>query len=160
MKTNADDATEQQENVKPEVIHCVAARRICDLKPKLMYNCLLVGVLVLYGLVGGFVFKTFETASVGFDVKPLEAEKGFLSTEDLLSELLRDQNTNKEPLDEKWRRSAVAKIDEFITRKTITEQVGDPVQWSFADSWLFACTIFTTIGEKFKIYFIYMELSL
>ncbi|XP_031550131.1 potassium channel subfamily K member 18-like [Actinia tenebrosa] len=145
QRNEANDNTEPNEGAE-NIINLVAARKLCDLKPKFMYNCLLVGVLISYGLAGGFVFKTFEAAPIDFEEKT-EAIKATPSAEDLLNELLKTQNKNTEPFDEEWRRFAIAKIDEFVDVKTKAGQVElNPVEWSFADSWLFACTIFTTIG--------------
>lgn len=146
-QTNEGNDNKEPNEEAEDIINLVATRKLGDLKPKFMYNCLLVGVLILYGLLGGFIFKTFEAAPIGFEDKT-ETLKASPNAEELLNELLKDQNKKTESFDEEWRRFAIAKIDEFVNMKTNAGQVENPVEWSFADSWLFACTIFTTIGEK------------
>lgn len=147
-KIQRNEANDDREpNEEADEITLASTRKLCDLKPKFMYNFLLVGVLISYGLLGGLIFKTFETAPIGFEEQS-ETIKASTNTEELLKELLKDNNKNTESFDEEWRRFAIAKIDEFVNMKTNAEQVENPVKWNFADSWLFACTIFTTIGEK------------
>ncbi|KAK3714895.1 hypothetical protein QZH41_010900 [Actinostola sp. cb2023] len=142
-QTSAAPSEDSQYN-NPETCNSKTERKFKDLKPKLLYNGILVGALLAYGIVGGFVFKTFETASVGFVGKLTET---LPSSRDLLQELLSEVKSSPESAnDENWQNLAVEKLEGLIRRKIDAEQVQEPVQWSFADSWLFACTIFTTIG--------------
>lgn len=128
-----------------EISDMQKGRKFKDLKPKLIYNAILVAVLFLFGIFGGFVFKKFEAASVALE------ESDFTSlqnTRDFIQQLLSEKNVGKDGAsDENWTNMAAEKLEKYIDRKADVVQAQEPVQWGFADSWLFACTIFTTIGE-------------
>lgn len=126
-------------------------RKFKDLKPKLIYNVILVGVLFSFGILGGLVFKKFEAASLGIEEND---STSLPSARDFIQDLLSEKNGgNGAANEENWKNMAAEKLDHFISAKAEAVQVQEPVQWGFADSWLFACTIFTTIGNVICLFF-------
>ena len=94
--------------------------------------------LILYGLFGAYVFRTLETQNVA----SLENSQLDISTEELLKELWNQNNLGFDD----WSAKATGKLDSY--EKRLSLDTSSPAEWSLADSWLFACTVFTTIGRN------------
>ncbi|KAL9954790.1 hypothetical protein ACROYT_G042367 [Oculina patagonica] len=111
-------------------------KNLAEIRAHVLYNAILVGILILYGLFGACVFRKLEalnSASASDD--QLEASK-----EQFLKELW-----NQKSLEfDHWSAQARNKLDSY--EKNFVLEPSSPGEWSLADSWLFACTIFTTIG--------------
>ena len=45
-----------------------------------------------------------------------------------------------------WSAKVTGKLDSY--EKRLSLDTSSPAEWSLADSWLFACTVFTTIGRN------------
>ena len=74
------------------------------------------------------------------------APKTAATTEDLFRELWQ---STKELGFEQWTKRANEKIMEHTKTFAVEDESTVGSQWSLADSWLFARTIFTTIGTWF-----------
>ncbi|EDO48564.1 predicted protein [Nematostella vectensis] len=141
-----DKGKETSENKEAMREKCVI---FCALKPKLIYNALLVAILILYGVFGGFVFKSFEASSIeAAKESQVTAKQTFLNREDFLQLIWQDNNHNDALTYEEWAKQANEKLDEYEAgiRKSEQSEPDPVVNWSLADSWLFACTVFTTVG--------------
>lgn len=117
----------------------LAVKNLAEIRAHIWYNAVLVGILILYGLLGACVFRKLEavnSASLPNDHK-LEDSK-----EKLLKELW-----NQDRLEfDQWSTQARNKLDSYENNFKL--QLSNTAEWSLVDSWLFACTIFTTIGKK------------
>lgn len=120
-----------------------AMKNSVEIRAHVLYNAILVGILIIYGLFGACVFRKLEalnSASVSND--QLEASK-----EQFLKELWNEKSLEFD----QWSAQARNKLDSY--EKNFVLESSHPAERSLADSWLFACTIFTTIG-KTKLSFI------
>lgn len=120
-------------------------RNLAEIRAHMAYNAVLVGILVVYGLFGAFVFRKLEA------LERVSASNDHLgiSKDELLKELW-----NQKDLEfDKWSEQAKNKLDSY--ENTLMSESSNPADWSLADSWLFACTIFTTIGKKRHLDLIY-----
>ncbi|KAM7448871.1 putative stabilization of membrane [Porites harrisoni] len=107
-----------------------------ETRGQILYNAILISILILYGLFGAYVFRTLETQNVA----SLENSQPEISREELLKELW---NQNNLVFDD-WSAKVTGKLDSY--EKRLSLDTSSPAEWSLADSWLFACTVFTTIG--------------
>ena len=105
---------------------------------KFCITAILISILILYGLFGAYVFRTLETQNVA----SLENSQPEISREELLKELLNQNNLGFDD----WLAKAIGKLDSY--EKRLSLDTSSPEEWSLADSWLFACTVFTTIGRN------------
>ncbi|KAJ7357440.1 stabilization of membrane putative [Desmophyllum pertusum] len=85
----------------------------------------------------GFVHKKLEALNSAASVSNDQLE---VSKEQLLKELWNQRNLEFD----QWSAQARSKLDSY--EKDFVSESPNPAEWSLADSWLFACTIFTTIG--------------
>lgn len=123
---------------------------MAEIRANIAYNAILVAILIVYGLLGAWVFRKLEavnSSSITNDHQLKDAK------EKLLKELW-DQNRLEF---DKWSTQARKRLDSY-EKNFMVELSNTAAEWSWDDSWLFACTIFTTIGKRdFKI--IYNKLA-
>lgn len=112
-------------------------KNLAELKAHISYNAIIVGILILYGLLGACVFRKLEALNSAASVSNDQLE---VSKEQLLKELWNQRNLEFD----QWSAQARSKLDSY--EKDFVSESPNPAEWSLADSWLFACTIFTTIG--------------
>lgn len=140
--SNSDSCDEQN------ISQLVAVRKpsnFKDLKSKLIYNAILVGIIVAYGLAGAFVFKTCEAGSI----ESLKNDDEIAtSSKDILNEIVQSR-VKSDVNEENLTKSILERLDTYIKRKKEEVQFEEYVNWRLSDSWLFACTIFTTVGKYF-----------
>ena len=124
-------------------------KNLAEIRANIAYNAILVAILIVYGLLGAWVFRKLEavnSSSITNDHQLKDAK------EKLLKELW-DQNRLEF---DKWSTQARKRLDSY--EKNFMVELSNTAEWSWDDSWLFACTIFTTIGKRdFKI--IYNKLA-
>ena len=108
-----------------------------ETRAQVLYNAILISILILYGLFGAYVFRTLETQNVA----SLENSQPEISREELLKELWNQNNLGFDD----WSAKVTGKLDSY--EKRLSLDTSSPAEWSLADSWLFACTVFTTIGS-------------
>ena len=113
-----------------------------EIRAQILYNAILISILILYGLFGTYIFRTLETQNVA----SLENSQPEISRGELLKELW---NPNNLGFDD-WSAKATGKLDSY--KKRLPLDTSSLAEWSLADSWLFACTVFTTIGTV-RIFF-------
>lgn len=109
---------------------------IAEIRTHISYNAILVSILILYGLFGACVFRKLE-AQTGASIASNEREN---SKEQLLKELWNHRNLEFGV----WSEQARGRLDSH--EKNLVFESSSP-EWSLSDSWLFACTVFTTIGK-------------
>ena len=109
-----------------------------ETRAQVLYNAILISILILYGLFGAYVFRTLETQNVA----SLENSQPEISREGLLKELWNQNNLGFDD----WSAKVTGKLDSY--EKRLSLDTSSPAEWSLADSWLFACTVFTTIGRN------------
>ena len=112
-----------------------------ETRAQVLYNAILISVLILYGLFGAYVFRTLETQNVASLENQLIRQPE-ISREELLKELWNQNNLGFDD----WSAKATGKLDSY--EKRLFLDTSSPAEWSLADSWLFACTVFTTIGRN------------
>lgn len=111
---------------------------MAEIRANIAYNAILVAILIVYGLLGAWVFRKLEagnSSSITNDHQLKDAK------EKLLKELW-DQNRLEF---DKWSTQARKRLDSY--EKNFMVELSNTAEWSWDDSWLFACTIFTTIGD-------------
>lgn len=111
---------------------------MAEIRANIAYNAILVAILIVYGLLGAWVFRKLEagnSSSITNDHQLKDAK------EKLLKELW-DQNRLEF---DQWLTQAIKKLDSY--EKNFMVELSNTAEWSWDDSWLFACTIFTTIGD-------------
>lgn len=112
---------------------------MAEIRANIAYNAILVAILIVYGLLGAWVFRKLEavnSSSITNDHQLKDAK------EKLLKELW-DQNRLEF---DKWSTQARKRLDSY-EKNFMVELSNTAAEWSWDDSWLFACTIFTTIGD-------------
>ena len=114
-------------------------KNLAEIRVHFTYNAVLVGILIVYGLLGACVFRKLEAVYSAPFTNDRQLE---VSKEKLLKELW---NQNSLEFDQ-WATQAKNKLDSY--EKNFMFELSNTADWSLADSWLFACTIFTTIGRK------------
>lgn len=117
----------------------VALKNLAEIRANITYNAVLVGILIIYGLLGALVFRKLEAVNSASFTNDGQLED---SRENLLKELW---NQNSLEFDQ-WSTQARNKLDSY--EKNFMFESSNTAAWSLADSWLFSCTIFTTIGKK------------
>lgn len=111
---------------------------MAEIRANIAYNAILVAILIVYGLLGAWVFRKLEavnSSSITNDHQLKDAK------EKLLKELW-DQNRLEF---DQWSTQARKRLDSY--EKNFMVELSNTAEWSWDDSWLFACTIFTTIGD-------------
>lgn len=112
---------------------------MAEIRANIAYNAILVAILIVYGLLGAWVFRKLEavnSSSITNDHQLKDAK------EKLLKELW-DQNRLEF---DQWSTQARKRLDSY-EKNFMVELSNTAAEWSWDDSWLFACTIFTTIGD-------------
>jgi len=112
-------------------------KNLAEIRANITYNAVLVGILIIYGLLGALVFRKLEAVNSASFTNDGQLED---SRENLLKELW---NQNSLEFDQ-WSTQARNKLDSY--EKNFMFESSNTAAWSLADSWLFSCTIFTTIG--------------
>lgn len=113
-------------------------KNLAEIRANIAYNAILVAILIVYGLLGAWVFRKLEavnSSSITNDHQLKDAK------EKLLKELW-DQNRLEF---DQWSTQARKRLDSY--EKNFMVELSNTAEWSWDDSWLFACTIFTTIGD-------------
>ena len=133
--------TEFSDRYKNGTSFKVAMKNLAEIRAHLTYNAVLVGILILYGLLGACVFRRLEAINSASFTNDRQLED---SKEKLLKELW-----NQDSLEfDQWSTHARTKLDLYEKNFVFELSTRNTAEWSLADSWLFACTIFTTIGKK------------
>ena len=119
----------------------LAMKNLAEIRAHIWFNAVLVGILILYGLFGACVFRKLEAVNSASFTNDQQLED---SKEKLLKKLW-----NQDRLEfDQWSTQARNKLDSYVEKNFMLES--NTAEWSLADSWLFACTIFTTIGKRLK----------
>lgn len=116
-------------------------KNLTEIRAHLTYNAVLVGILIFYGLLGACVFRRLEAINSASFTNDRQLED---SKEKLLKELW---NQNSLEFDQ-WSTHARNNLDLYEKNFVFELSTRNTAEWSLADSWLFACTIFTTIGKE------------
>jgi len=116
-------------------------KNLAEIRANITYNAVLVGILIIYGLLGALVFRKLEAVNSASFTNDGQLED---SRENLLKELW---NQNSLEFDQ-WSTQARNKLDSY--EKNFMFESSNTAAWSLADSWLFSCTIFTTIAVYFS----------
>ena len=112
-------------------------KNLAEIRVHISYNAVIVAILILYGLFGACVFRKLEALNSA----PVSNNQLQVSKEQLLKELW-----NQKSLEfDEWSTQARNKLEKY--KKNFVLESSNPAEWSLADSWLFACTIFTTVGK-------------
>jgi len=114
-------------------------KNLVEIRAHITYNALLVGILILYGLLGALVFRKLEAVDSASFKNDRQLED---SKENLLKELWSQNNLEFD----QWSTQARNKLDSY--EKSVMFELSSTAEWSLADSWLFSFTVFTTIGKK------------
>ena len=124
-----------------------------DLKPKFIYNAILVAILVFYGLAGAAVFRKLEMVTM--ESESVDIQNPALTKENLIQELW---TSNHKQLEfSQWSALATEKLELYEKTLHSSQQASTvTTQWSWSNSWLFACTILTTVGTLMAIYNIHV----
>ena len=119
-----------------------------DLKPKFIYNAFLLLLLVLYGLAGAAVFRKLELVTTGGN--SVDASNTALTRDSLIHELWIEKN--KQLNFDKWSAGVKEKLSLYEKGFRFSESTDISTQWSWSNSWLFACTIMTTVGKNISLF--------
>lgn len=111
-------------------------RTLGEVGAHMAYNTVLVGILIMYGLFGAFVFRKFEATE---RVSVSDGQPG-ISRDELLVDLWSGKDLDFDT----WSVQAKNKLD--LYEEGFNPESSISAEWSLDESWLFACTIFTTIG--------------
>jgi len=109
-----------------------------QIRAQISFNAIVVSIVILYGLFGAYVFRKFEaqnSASATNDQHEKFKEK-------LLKELWNHKNLE---FDE-WSTQVRGQLESY--ENNLVLETSSSAEWSLSDSWLFACTVFTTIGKN------------
>ena len=119
-------------------------KNFVELRAHVLYNAILVSILIVYGLFGAFVFRKFEAQ----DSASIANKQHESSKEQLMKELWNHRNLEFD----QWSTKVRDQLD-LYEKNFASESSSLAAEWSLSDSWLFACTIFTTIGkDEFRIF--------
>ena len=132
--------TESCHRYKHGTSFTVAMKNLVEIRAYISYNAVLVAILIVYGLLGACVFRKLEAVNSASITKDHQLED---SKEKLLKELW-DQNSLEF---DQWSTQARKKLDSY-EKNFMVELSNRTAEWSLTDSWLFALTIFTTIGKR------------
>ena len=118
-------------------------KNFLELRAHVLYNAILVSILIVFGLFGAFVFRKFEARNSA----SIADEQEESSKEQLLKELWNHRNLEFD----QWSTGVRNQLD--LYEKNVASQSSSlAAEWSLSNSWLFACTVFTTIGkDEFRI---------
>ena len=119
-------------------------KNLSEIKACVIYNAVLVSILILYGFFGAFVVKKLEAHASGEILNGAQEA----SKQKLLEELWSRRNLEFHT----WSTIARQKLDSY--EKDLLLQSPSVSEWNLADAWLFACTIFTTVGKLTAPYLI------
>lgn len=143
--TQCDDtvSTNDSSDTRKDNSNIVNMKNLKDLKPKFIYNAILVTILVFYGLVGASVFRKLEMATIDRD--SVDSSNPALTKERFIHELW---NSNKKQHDfNEWSARVTEKLSLYEKTLQSSQPTDSGTQWSWSNSWLFACTILTTVGK-------------
>ena len=118
----------------------VAMKNSAEIRAYISYNAVLVAILIVYWLLGACVFRKLEAVNSASITNDHQMED---SKEKLLKELW-DQNSLEF---DQWSTQARKKLDSY-EKNFMVELSNSTAEWSLTDSWLFALTIFTSIGKR------------
>ena len=113
-------------------------KNLAEIRANIAYNAVLVAILIVYGLLGACIFRKLEAENSASITNDHQLD----SKEKLLKELW-DQHSLEF---DQWSTQARKKLDSY--EKKFMAEFSNTAEWSWADSWLFALTIFTTIGKR------------
>ena len=113
-------------------------RTLGEVGAHMAYNTVVVGILIMYGLFGAFVFRKFEATE---RVSVSDGQPG-ISRDELLVDLWSGKDLDFDT----WSVQAKNKLD--LYEEGFNPESSISAEWRLDESWLFACTIFTTIGKR------------
>jgi len=107
-----------------------------QIRAQISFNAIVVSIVIFYGVFGAYVFRTFE------------AQKSALATnnqrENFKEQLLKELWHHKNLEFDEWSTQVRSQLESY--EKNLLLETSSS-EWSLSDSWLFACSVFTTIGK-------------
>ena len=107
-----------------------------QIRAQISFNAIVVSIVIFYGVFGAYVFRTFE------------AQKSASATnnqrENFKEQLLKELWHHKNLEFDEWSTQVRSQLESY--EKNLLLETSSS-EWSLSDSWLFACSVFTTIGK-------------
>lgn len=107
-----------------------------QIRAQISFNAIVVSIVIFYGVFGAYVFRTFE------------AQKSASATnnqrENFKEQLLKELWHHKNLEFDEWSTQVRSQLESY--EKNLLLETSSS-EWSLSDSWLFACSVFTTIGD-------------